>query len=61
MSKGNAGNILANCFKKPTKNIKEYILPNIKQENIKEEMMLKFPETTDQIYSPELFHNMSMI
>ena len=58
MSKGNSNNILANCFKKAVKNIKEYIPRNIKQENIREGIMLKFPETTDNIYSIELFPNM---
>ena len=56
MSK-NTQNILSNCFKKTTKNAKDYIPPTIKTENIREEFPLKFPETFDKEYSPRLIPN----
>ena len=56
MSKGGS-NILANCFKKTTKNTKDYIPQTVKQENIREGVPLKFPETVDQIYTVNLLPN----
>ena len=56
MSKANQ-NILANCFKKTVKNVKDYIPPTVKQENIREEFPIKFPETFEKIYSPRLIPN----
>ena len=56
MSKGGS-NILANCFKKTTKNAKDYIPPTAKQENIREEIPLKFPETVDHTYTVNLLPN----
>ena len=56
MHKGGS-NILANCFKKTTKNTKDYIPPTIKQENIREAIPIKFPEEVDNIYKTELFPN----
>ena len=56
MSKGGS-NILANCFKKTTKNTKDYIPPTVKQENIREGVPIKFPETVDQIYTVSLVPN----
>ena len=56
MSKGGS-NILANCFKKTTKNTKDYIPPTIKQENIREAIPIKFPETVDHIYTVDLIPN----
>ena len=55
MSKG--GNILANCFKKSTKNTKDYIPPTVKPENIREGTPIKFPETVDHIYTVDLLPN----
>ena len=46
MSKGSS-NILANCFKKTTKNTKDYIPSTVKQENIRESLPIQFPETVD--------------
>jgi hypothetical protein len=57
MSKG-AQNILSNCFKKTVKNVKDYIPPTAKQENIREEFPLKFPETFEKDYSPKLIPNL---
>ena len=56
MSKGGS-NILANCFKKTTKNTKDYIPPTVKQENIREGIPIKFPETVDHIYKVDLLPN----
>jgi hypothetical protein len=56
MSKANQ-NILANCFKKTVKNVKDYIPPTVKQENIREEFPIKFPETFEKVYSPRLIPN----
>ena len=56
MNKGNS-NILANCFKKTTKNVKDYVPPNVKQENIREGIPIKFPETIDNIYTADLLPN----
>ena len=56
MSK-NTQNILSNCFKKTTKSAKDYIPPTVKQENIREEFPLKFPESFDKDYSPKLIPN----
>ena len=56
MSKGGS-NILANCFKKTTKNTKDYIPPTVKLENIREGVPIKFPETVDQIYTVSLVPN----
>ena len=56
MSKGGS-NILANCFKKTTKNTKDYIPPTVKQENIRECIPIKFPETVDHIYTVDLLPN----
>ena len=56
MSKANQ-NILSNCFKKTVKNVKEYIPPTVKQENIREEFPIKFPETFEKVYSPRLIPN----
>ena len=56
MSKANQ-NILANCFKKTVKNVKDYIPPTVKQENIREEFPLKFPETFKKDYFPKLIPN----
>ena len=55
MSKG--GNILANCFKKSTKNTKDYIPPTVKPENIREGTPIKFQETVDHIYTVDLLPN----
>ena len=55
MNKG--GSILANCFKKSTKNSKDYIPPTIKQENIREGIQITFPETVDNIYTVNLLPN----
>ena len=56
MSKANQ-NILSNCFKKTVKNVKDYIPPTVKQENIREEFPIKFPETFEKVYSPRLIPN----
>ena len=55
MNKG--GSILANCFKKTTKNAKDYIPPTVKQENIREGVQINFPETVDNIYTVSLLPN----
>ena len=39
-----AQNILAYCFKKTVKNVKDYSPPTVKTENIREGISLKFPE-----------------
>ena len=52
-----AQNVLSNCFKKTVKNAKDYIPPTVKTENIREEFPLKFPETFDKDYSPQLVPN----
>ena len=57
MNKANQ-NILSNCFKKTVKNVKDYIPPTAKQENIREEFPLKFPETFEKDYSPKLIPNL---
>jgi hypothetical protein len=51
MSKG--GNILANCFKKSTKNTKDFLPQTAKTENLREEIPIKFPETSEHIYSAD--------
>ena len=56
MSKA-AQNILANCFKKTVKNVKDYIPPTVKTENIREGIPLKFPENYNKDYSPRLIPN----
>ena len=56
MSKA-AQNILANCFKKTVKNVKDYIPPTVKTENIREGIPLKFPENYAKDYSPRLIPN----
>ena len=56
MSKGGS-NILANCFKKTTKNAKDYVPPTSKQENIREGVPIKFPENIDNIYKANLLPN----
>ena len=56
MSKANQ-NILSNCFKKAVKNVKDYIPPTVKTENIREEFPLKFPETFEKNYVPRLIPN----
>ena len=56
MNKGGS-NILANCFKKTTKNTKDYIPPTVKQENIREGIQINFPETVDNIYTVNLLPN----
>ena len=52
-----AQNILANCFKKTVKNVKDYIPPTVKSENIREGIPIKFPEKFDKEYSPEMIPN----
>ena len=56
MSKGSS-NILANCFKKTTKNTKDYIPLTVKQENIRESLPIQFPETVDNNYVVNLLPN----
>ena len=56
MSKGNS-NILANCFKKTTKNVRDYVPPTVKQENIREGIPIKFPENADLTYTADLLPN----
>ena len=56
MNKGHS-NILANFFKKTTKNTKDYIPSSIKQENIRESIPIQFPETVDNIYTIDLLPN----
>lgn len=56
MSKGNS-NILANCFKKTTKNVRDYVPPTVKQENIREGIPIKFPEMADLTYTADLLPN----
>ena len=50
-------NILANCFKKTTKNPKDYVPPTAKQENIREGIPIKFPEEVDHTYMVNLLPN----
>ena len=52
-----AQNILANCFKKTVKNVKDYIPPTVKTENIREGIPIKFPEKFDREYSPKMIPN----
>ena len=52
-----AQNILANCFKKTVKNVKDYIPPTVKTENIREGFPIKFPEKFDREYSPKMIPN----
>ena len=56
MSKG-AQNILSNCFKKTVKNVKDYLPPTVKTENIREGIPIKFPENFDKDYSPKMIPN----
>ena len=56
MSKGGS-NILANCFKKTTKNTKDYVPSTAKQENIREGIPLKFPDHTDTVYTADILPN----
>ena len=56
MSKA-AQNILSNCFKKTVKNVKDYIPPTAKTENIREGIPIKFPETFNTDYSPKMIPN----
>ena len=56
MNKGGS-NILANCFKKTTKNPRDYVPPTAKQENIREGIPIKFPETVDHTYTVNIFPN----
>ena len=56
MSKA-AQNILSNCFKKTVKNVKDYIPPTAKTENIREGIPIKFPETSHTDYSPKMIPN----
>ena len=56
MNKGGS-NILANCFKKTTKNPRDYVPPTAKQENIREGIPIKFPETVDHTYTVNILPN----
>ena len=56
MNKGGS-NILANYFKKTTKNSQDYIPSSIKQENIRESIPIQFPETVDNIYTMDFLPN----
>ena len=55
MNKG--GSILVNCFKKTTKNSKDYVPPTVKQENIREGIQITFPDIVDNIYTVNLLPN----